>query len=122
MTQSRAGKLQIKRFQQFQSEIGSSSEDFSSDRELTPPKKDRNVSQGGNPPIKPKRNTKSDQNLTLEKSPKHECHDDLLSLQSIDSNIKNIMRSPYDIRQSDKMLKTKLKDAKVIRDAKEEEK
>jgi hypothetical protein len=66
---------------------------------------------------------KSDKTLTMEKSPKHECHDDLLSLQSIDSNIKNIMRSPYDIRQSDKMLKTQLKDAKaIIKEIKEEEK
>ena len=65
---------------------------------------------------------KTDKTLTMEKSPKHECHDDLLSMQSIESNIKNIMRSPYDIRQSDKMLKTQLKDAKVIKDVKEEEK
>lgn len=51
-----------------------------------------------------------------EKSPKHEMHDDLLSLQSIDSNIKNIMRSSYDIKGSDKLLKTPLKDATVIKE------
>ena len=64
---------------------------------------------------------KSDKDVIKEKSPKHD-HDDLLSLQSIDSNIKNIMRSPYDIRQSDKMLKTQMKEAVVVKDKKEEEK
>lgn len=65
---------------------------------------------------------KSDKDINKEKSPKHECHDDLLSLQSIDSNIKNIMRSPYDIRASDKQLKSQMRDAKISESKVEEKK